>query len=85
MPNVSLTLELERFAEQCVSSGRFNNVSEVVRSALRMLQDAETQRAALAASLEAAMAQGERDGFTTAGDMAAQARAVIAAAHQRQR
>lgn len=38
--NVHLTPELERFAQVCVETGRFNNVSEVVRSALRMLQDA---------------------------------------------
>jgi antitoxin ParD1/3/4 len=32
--NVSLTPELERFARECVSDGRYNNVSEVVRDAL---------------------------------------------------
>ena len=36
--NVHLTPELERFAQLCVESGRFNDVSEVVRSGLRMLQ-----------------------------------------------
>jgi antitoxin ParD1/3/4 len=82
MPNVSLTPELERFAEQCVRSGRFNNVSEVMRSALRMLQDAETQRAAFVASLADALAEGRRDGFATAADVAAEARAVIAAARK---
>ena len=35
MPNVSLTPELERFAEACVQSGRYNSVSEVTRAALR--------------------------------------------------
>jgi len=43
--NVNLTPELERFAQACVESGRFNNVSEVVRSGLRMLQEAEERRA----------------------------------------
>ncbi len=47
--NVDLTLELERFAQACVETGRFNNVSEVVRSALRMLQDAEARKAAFVA------------------------------------
>ena len=37
MPNVSLTPELERFAEACVRSGRYNSVSEVTRAALRLL------------------------------------------------
>ena len=36
--NVNLTPELERFAQACVESGRFNNVSEVVRSGLRILR-----------------------------------------------
>ena len=39
--NVHLTPELERFARECVDAGRYNNMSEVVRSALRLLQDAE--------------------------------------------
>ena len=30
--NVHLTPELERFARDCVTEGRYNNVSEVVRS-----------------------------------------------------
>lgn len=42
--NVHLTPELERFARECVTDGRYNNVSEVVRSALRLLQDTETRR-----------------------------------------
>src|SRR4051794_6853166 len=36
--NVHLTPELEQFAQSCVGSGRFNNISEVVRSGLRLLQ-----------------------------------------------
>ena len=39
--NVSLTAELETFARSCVESGRYNNVSEVVRSGLRLLQENE--------------------------------------------
>ncbi len=42
--NVNLTPELERFARECVDKGRYNNMSEVVRSALRLLQDAEERR-----------------------------------------
>ena len=49
--NVNLTPELERFAQACVESGRFNNVSEVVRSGLRMLQEAEERRKAFVTSL----------------------------------
>lgn len=64
--NVHLTPELERFAQSCVESGRFNNVSEVVRSGLRLLQDAEQRRAAFVASLEAAVEEGRREGFVAA-------------------
>ena len=39
--NVHLTAELERFTRECVDGGRYNNVSEVVRSGLRLLQEAE--------------------------------------------
>lgn len=60
--NVHLTPELERFARACVEGGRYNNVSEVVRSALRLLQDAEEQRRGFQAMLQAVEAETERDG-----------------------
>lgn len=75
--NVHLTPELERFAQSCVESGRFNNVSEVVRSGLRLLQDVEERRAAFVASLEAAVREGERDGFSTAEEVEADVQAAI--------
>ena len=81
--NVHLTPELERFAQNCVASGRFNNVSEVVRSGLRLLQDAEERRAAFVASLEAAVAEGDRDGFLTADEVGADVRAAIDAVRTR--
>jgi antitoxin ParD1/3/4 len=40
--NVSLTEELEEFVQQKVSSGRYHSASEVVREALRLLQDHDT-------------------------------------------
>lgn len=52
--NVHLTPELERFARERVSEGRYNNVSEVVRDGLRLLQDQEqARRAAETARIEA--------------------------------
>ncbi len=65
MPNVSLTPGLERFAEACVQSGRYNSVSEVTRAALRLLQQVEQQRREFLAMLDAAEAEGEREGFLT--------------------
>jgi antitoxin ParD1/3/4 len=77
MPNVSLTPELERFAESCVQSGRYNSVSEVTRAALRLLQEAEARRIALLASLREAEAEGERDGFLSIEQVEADLRAAI--------
>jgi antitoxin ParD1/3/4 len=81
--NVHLTPELERFAQGCVASGRFNNVSEVVRSGLRLLQETEERRAAFVASLEAAVAEGERDGFLDADAVTAEVQSAIDAARTR--
>lgn len=83
--NVHLTPELERFAQSCVTSGRFNNVSEVVRSGLRMLQEAEERRAAFVASLEQAVEEGRADGFITADEVERDVRAVIEAARATKR
>jgi antitoxin ParD1/3/4 len=44
--NVSLTPELEQFVQAKVESGRYNSASEVVREALRLLEDQEQARAA---------------------------------------
>jgi antitoxin ParD1/3/4 len=75
--NVHLTPELERFARQCVEEGRYNNVSEVVRSALRMLQDAEDRKKAFMAMLKAAEDEADREGWVSAEDALAQMHAVI--------
>jgi len=42
--NVSLPPALERFARQCVADGRYSDVSEVVRTGLRLLQEYEEQQ-----------------------------------------
>lgn len=81
--NVNLTPELERFARACVESGRFGNVSEVVRSGLRLLQDAEQRRAAFVASLEAAREEGLRRGLATLDDVQAEVSAAINAVRSR--
>jgi antitoxin ParD1/3/4 len=70
--NVSLTPALERFARKCVKSGRYNNVSEVVRSALRLLQEAETRREQFEATLKEAEAEADRDGTFTVKEVAAE-------------
>jgi antitoxin ParD1/3/4 len=44
--NVSLTPQLEQFVQTKVQSGRYNSASEVVREALRLLEDHEKARVA---------------------------------------
>jgi antitoxin ParD1/3/4 len=44
--NVSLTPELEKFVSAKVESGRYNSASEVVREALRLLEENDAARAA---------------------------------------
>ena len=44
--NVSLTPELEAFVDGRVASGRFRSASEVVRAALRLLEEDERRRQA---------------------------------------
>ena len=43
--NVSLTPELENFVQGKVSSGLYNNASEVVREGLRLLKEQDEVRA----------------------------------------
>ena len=75
--NVHLTPELERFAKACVAGARFNNVSEVVRAGLRMLQEAEERRLAFVRSLDEARAEAERDGWFTVDEVMAEIDAII--------
>ncbi len=44
--NVSLTPELDRFVADKVESGRYTSASEVVREALRLLEEEDRVRAA---------------------------------------
>ena len=43
--NVSLTPELEKFVNTKVNTGRYNSASEVVREALRLLEENDRVRA----------------------------------------
>jgi antitoxin ParD1/3/4 len=59
--NTSMLLgdHFEQFIQQQVDSGRFSSASEVVRTALRMMEAEEVQNKAL----NKALARGERSGF----------------------
>jgi antitoxin ParD1/3/4 len=60
--NVNLTEELDRFVLTKVESGRYENASEVVRAALRMLEREEEQYAAKLGALRAAIDEGDASG-----------------------
>ncbi len=80
--NVHLTPELEKFARKCVKSGRYNNVSEVVRSGLRLLQEAEERKRQFMKTLQDAEAEADRVGTFTVEQVVANADRVIAAARR---
>ena len=42
--NINLTEHFDRFVERQVSSGRYSNASEIVREALRLLEEQEQER-----------------------------------------
>jgi antitoxin ParD1/3/4 len=76
--NVHLTPELERFARECVEGGRYNNVSEVVRAGLRLLQEAEDRRRHFTAMLREAELEADHAGAIPADHVLAEADEIIA-------
>ncbi|CAM5787711.1 type II toxin-antitoxin system ParD family antitoxin [Castellaniella caeni] len=56
--SVALSPYFENFVRQQVESGRFNNVSEVVRAGLRLLEIQEAQHAALREAIAQGIASG---------------------------
>lgn len=56
--SVALSPHFETFIRQQVDSGRFNNVSEVVRAGLRLLEEREAEQAAKLQALREAIAVG---------------------------
>jgi len=59
--NVSLTRELERLVSRKVASGRYRSASEVVREALRLLEDQDRLRQTGLEELRAAVDVGLRE------------------------
>jgi antitoxin ParD1/3/4 len=62
--NVTLTDELDRFVMSKVESGRYENASEVVRAALRILEREEQQYEARLAALRKAVDEGDASGVS---------------------
>ena len=63
--NVSLTPELERLISEKVDSGLYQTASEVVRDALRLLQERDHERERLRADVRAGLDQVARGESTT--------------------
>lgn len=60
--SVALSSHFEQFVREQVESGRFNNVSEVVRAGLRLLEDQQIQASMKVDALRAAIASGMASG-----------------------
>ena len=60
--SVALSPHFETFIRQQVDSGRFNNVSEVVRAGLRLLEEREAEQTAKLQALREAIAVGLASG-----------------------
>jgi antitoxin ParD1/3/4 len=67
--NVNLTPYLKQFVEGKIESGRYNNVSEVIREALRLMEERDQVRAAKLRDLRAAIDEGENSGDAVPLDM----------------
>ncbi len=74
--NVNLTQELDSFVLARVESGRFENASEVVRAALRILERDERLYEAKLEALRAAVDEGDASGIAE-GDVFAQVREAL--------
>jgi len=56
--NINLTEHLDHFVERQVASGRYSNASEIVREALRLLEEQEQERKAKLKALRLAARRG---------------------------
>ena len=61
--NVNLTDELDSFVTTSVTTGRFEDASDVVRDGLRSLEREESMYEAKLAALRAAIAEGDASGW----------------------
>ncbi len=63
MNAVTLPPELQRFATEAIASGRYRDMAELLATSVSLLQRTEQARAAFVASFDAAIAEGEQNGF----------------------
>ncbi len=67
--NVSLTPDLEKYVQDKVGTGRYRSSSEVVREALRLLEEKDQERAQRLALLKEEIQQGIDSGPSKPLDM----------------
>jgi antitoxin ParD1/3/4 len=67
--NVSLSPYLRRWVDAQVAGGRYGSTSEVVRAALRLLEDAEREREVRLRDLRAAIDEGDASGEPVSLDL----------------
>ena len=60
--NISLTPKLEGYVKAKVKTGDYNNASEVIREALRVLQEREADRKVQLGALKKLIREGEESG-----------------------
>ena len=80
--NVHLTPELKSFARACVEGGRYNNVSEVVRSGLRLLKEQEDRKRAFDAMIARTLKEADDKGTRPMDDVLARADSAIEVTHR---
>ncbi len=78
MNSVTLTPDLERFANEAVAAGRYRDVAAVVAAGVSLSRRQEQARAELLTSVLAAKAESDRDGYLTGDEVAERVRATIA-------
>ena len=78
MASVLLPPDLERFAVEAVASGRYRDITDVVRDGLDMVRRRDQARTDFLASLEAAQRDGEQNGLHNLDDVLAELDAIIA-------
>ena len=72
---IAIGPQLDDFVDRLIRSGRYGSTSEVVRSALRLLERQESQEEALRQAVEAGEQSGESD--LTLRDVAAEVKLSV--------
>lgn len=65
--NINLTPQMDQFVDGKIRSGEYGNASEVMRAALRALEQAEREDEARLEGLRTALVAGEKSGIALGG------------------